>query len=63
MCDQCSSVSDFQTAALREQVQFALARKQLDATKSQGGAIVSLLQAAVELGKAPDRGEAFDAQA
>lgn len=63
MGDEIGSVTDAQASALREQIQMAVARKQLDASKAQGGAIVELLQAAVRIGKATGKGDQFDANA
>lgn len=45
-CGCSSSVAAAQADSFRLQVQVAVAKKQLDATKLQGQAIVELLQAA-----------------
>lgn len=50
-------------SAVRTQISYAVAAKQLDAARQQGDAVVQLLQAAASMGKSPDRGRQFDALA
>lgn len=57
-----TSVIAAKQAALRTQVDFAVARKQLDATAAQGQAAVALLDSAAQLSKAVGLGTNFDAQ-
>jgi hypothetical protein len=59
----CDSLTQAQQGALRFQIDVAVQKKQLDAAKQQGAAAIELLQAAVQLSKAADKGEAFDASA
>ena len=61
--DAVQDVLSAQQSALQTRIQFALAAKSLDAVKSQGEAIVQLVQAAASIGKAIGSGEQFDAQA
>lgn len=48
-------------ADLQSQIQFAVARKVLDNAEVQGKAVVQLIQAAANAGKAEGMGENFDA--
>jgi hypothetical protein len=57
------SVLAAQQAALQAQIQMALASKQLSAAKQQGQALVELISAAANVGKAIGSGDTFDAQA
>jgi len=50
-----------QSQAVRSQIDMAVLKKQLDATKSQGQAVTALLEAAAQLSKAPGKGLGFDA--
>lgn len=52
-----------QQGAMQSQIEMAIASKQLSAMKQQGQAVVQLLQAAANVGKAVGRGANFDAQA
>jgi Putative motility protein len=60
MCDAACSVSQAQQSQLSAQISTAVARKALDAVKSQGEAVVALIDAAATIGKAPGRGGQFD---
>ncbi|MDP1564377.1 MAG: hypothetical protein Q8M16_23605 [Pirellulaceae bacterium] len=60
-CDACSSVIAAQSEALTHQINFAVLRKQQEASKAQGAAAVQLLQSAASLGKAVGKGQHFDA--
>lgn len=70
MCAACSgaggdavqSVLDAQQSSLRSQIDITVAAKQLEADKSQGAAIVQLIQSAATIGKASGQGGKFDAQ-
>lgn len=57
------SVLAAQQGALQAQIQMALASKQLSAAKQQGQAIVQLISAAANVGKAIGSGASFDAHA
>ena len=57
------SVTQAQQGAMRFQIEVAAQKKQLDAAKQQGAAVVALLEAAVELSKAVGKGAEFDASA
>ncbi len=56
-----SSVSSAQSDALSQQIGIALLKKQQDAAKQQGAAVVQLLQDAANISKAAGKGEGFDA--
>lgn len=56
-----SSVSSAQSDALSQQIGIALLKKQQDAAKQQGAAIVELLQTAANISKAAGKGTGFDA--
>lgn len=56
-----SSLLAAQEAAMRTQVQYAVAGKQLDASKQQGEAINQLLQQSAQLSKSLSSGASFDA--
>jgi len=56
-----SSVSSAQSDALSQQIGIALLKKQQDAAKQQGAAVVQLLQAAANISKAAGKGSGFDA--
>ena len=58
-----SSVLAAKENAVKSQVSFAVAAKQLGAFKQQGEAANQLLQAAVQLSKSVGVGGRFDAQA
>lgn len=58
-----SSVIAAKESAVKTQVAFALAAKSLSAEKKQGEAMVQLIEAAGQLGKALGRGTTFDALA
>lgn len=58
-----ASVLQAQEAALKSQVQYAVAGKQLDATEQQGDAANALLEQSLQLSKAIGRGESFEATA
>jgi len=61
-CSSCtSSVSQAQQESVRFQIDVALAKKSLDATKSQGEAIVQLLEAAAAIGSSEGKGAGLDA--
>ena len=57
-----SDVVAAQQGQLNQQIQVAMLRKQNDATKLQGDAVVQLLESAAKLGKALGKGESFDVQ-
>jgi hypothetical protein len=57
------SVMAAQQSALQAQIQMALASKQLSAAKQQGQALVELISAAANVGKAIGSGASFDAHA
>lgn len=52
-----------QQSAVQAQIQTAIASKQLSAARQQGQALVELITAAANVGKAVDRGANFDAHA
>ena len=56
-----SSVLAAKESALKTQIGFAIASKQLKAQEQQGEAMTELLEAAAQLGKAIGRGTSFDA--
>jgi hypothetical protein len=56
-----ASVLSAKENALRAQVTFAVAAKQLDAVEQQGDAINQLIEQAAQLGKSLDTGKRFDA--
>ena len=56
-----SSVSSAQSDALSQQIGIAALKKQQDAAKAQGAAVVQLLQAAASISKAAGKGDGFDA--
>jgi hypothetical protein len=60
-CSSCSSVSSAKSDALSQQIGIALLKKQQDAAKQQGAAVVELLQTAANISKAAGKGEGFDA--
>lgn len=60
-CSACSSVMAAQSEALTHQINFAVLRKQQEASKAQGDAAVQLLQSAANVGKAIGNGQHFDA--
>ena len=63
-CSSCtSSVSQAQQESVRFQIDIALAKKSLDATKSQGEAVVQLLEAAAAVGSSEGKGAELDAVA
>jgi hypothetical protein len=62
MDDAVQSVLSSQQCAMQSQIQMALAAKQLSAAKQQGQAMVELIAAAANVGKAPGSGANFDAQ-
>lgn len=63
-CSSCtSSVSQAQQESVRFQIDIAVAKKSLDATKSQGEAIVQLLEAAAAIGNSEGKGVGLDAMA
>jgi hypothetical protein len=57
------SVLAAQQGALQAQIQMAIASKQLGAAKQQGQALVELISAAANVGKAIGSGASFDAHA
>lgn len=59
-CSACSSVMAAQSEALTHQINFAVLRKQQEASKAQGDAAVQLLQSAANVGKAIGKGQRFD---
>ena len=56
-----SSLLAAKEQALRTQVQYAVAGKQLDAAKQQGEAVNQLLEQSAQLSKSLSSGAAFDA--
>ena len=60
-CSSCSSVSSAQSDALSQQISIAALKKQNDAAKAQGAAVVKLLQSAAKISKAAGKGDSFDA--
>ncbi len=58
--DPVQSVVQAKQSALANQIQMAIAKKQLDSTKSQGQALVKLLDAAVAQSKSLDTGKLID---
>jgi hypothetical protein len=56
-----SSVIAAKENAIKTQVAFAVAAKQLQATRQQGDAAAQLVEAAAQLSKAIGKGLAFDA--
>jgi hypothetical protein len=56
-----SSVLAAKEAAMRTQINFAVAGKQLDATKQQGDAANELLEQSLQLSKSLTSGQGFDA--
>jgi hypothetical protein len=62
-CASCtSSVSQAQQSALQQQIQIAVAAKQLSSQRQQGEAVAALLDAAVQLSKEAGKGGAVDVQ-
>ena len=61
MSSASSSVSSAQSDALSQQIGIALLKKQQDAAKQQGAAVIELLQTAANISKAAGKGGAFDA--
>ncbi|MAT69268.1 MAG: hypothetical protein CMJ58_07045 [Planctomycetaceae bacterium] len=57
------SVLAAQNAATRTQIDVALLAKGQDAAKAQGDAVVQMLNAAAQIGKAIGKGEILDALA
>jgi len=57
------NVIQAKSAAVDQQIQYALAAKALKASKAQGEAAVQLLETASRLGKAHGKGANFDAVA
>ena len=55
-----SSVLAAKDSALKTQIGFALAAKQLDAQQQQGDAVNQLLEAAAQLSKSIGTGSGFD---
>lgn len=58
--DAARSVSQAEQTATHQRIQIALLKKQLDAAKSQGDAVVRLLDTAVARSKGIDVGQQFD---
>jgi hypothetical protein len=56
-----SSVMAAKDNALRTQINYAVAAKQLDATQQQGEAVNQLIEQAAQLGKSLTSGQGFDA--
>ncbi len=56
------SVISAKQASVSNQIGYAVASKQLDATKQQGQAAIALLETAAQLSKAVGKGGQFDAQ-
>jgi hypothetical protein len=56
-----SSVLAAKENAMRSQINYAVAAKQLDATKQQGDAINQLLEQSAQLSKSLTSGQGFDA--
>jgi len=54
------SVSSAQHAAFSQQVNVAVAKKTLDSVRQQGDAVVELLAAAAQIGKAAGKGSSLD---
>lgn len=50
-------------SAVKTQIGFAVAAKQLDASRQEGEAVNQLLQAAARMSKAIGKGDGFDANA
>jgi hypothetical protein len=61
MAADAISVPSAQQSALAAQIGIAVQKKQLDAIKQQGAAMVELLQAAAQLSKSPTTGASYDA--
>jgi hypothetical protein len=59
--DPIQSFMSAQQSAVSQQVQTAVVKKSLDASKAQGEAVVALLQDAVQLSKSLGKGQGFDA--
>ena len=60
MIDSVSSVSAASQAALRSEINIALAKKALDHLRLQGSAQAQMLDAAVQLSRAAGKGQALD---
>lgn len=58
--DAARSVSQAEQTAMHQRIQIALLKKQLDAAKSQGDAVVRLLDTAVARSQGIDVGRQFD---
>ena len=56
-----TSVTQSQQSATQFQVAVAVQKKQLDALKQQGSAVIELLQTAAQLSKSVGTGNSFDA--
>lgn len=61
MSSASSSVSSAQSNAVSQQIGIAVLKKQQDAAKQQGAAVIELLQTAANISKAAGKGEGFDA--
>lgn len=61
MCD-CGGVSAAQSGAVSQQIQIAIASKQLSAAKEQGAAVNQLLESAAQIGKSLGSGASLDVQ-
>lgn len=61
-CSSCSGASGAAASETASQIQMALAKKQLDMLKTQGAAMVELLETIAQ-GKAPGKGDAVDLSA
>jgi hypothetical protein len=61
MSTEAASPTSAQQSAVTAQVGIAVQKKQLDAMKQQGAAIVELLQTAAQLSKSLTTGKGFDA--
>ncbi len=61
-CSTCSGAGGAAASETASQIQMLLAKKQLDAMKTQGDAMVQLLEGIAQ-GKAPGKGDAVDLSA
>ena len=61
MMQSVQAATQIKQAQLGFQIDMAVAKKGLDASKAQGEAVVQLLEAAAQISKAPGLGQNFDA--
>jgi hypothetical protein len=60
VCDAASSVASASQAALRGEINIAIAKKSLDSLRTQGEAQAQMLEVAVRLSIAAGKGQSID---